>query len=250
MNRLSAIDAFTPAFARVRALLFQRFQLDTWLKFGFIGLMGGGVVMASTGINGSFPSGNPQLPSGEAPDLGRIFHSIHLARYLPFIVAVIVTILVISLIFEYLFCRFRFILFESIITGRPDIGLGWSKYSTQANRYFGFWLVFRLVNWVVIWAIIGIPLYRAYKNGTFDGEGSLPALFAMLATVGLGAIAVGIIFAVVSTLVKDFVMPVMALDNYTLGDAWSSVVRVVSSEPGAWAAYMGLKLLCAFGATI
>jgi hypothetical protein len=43
MNRLSAIDAFGPAFARVRAMLFRPFRLGTWLKMGLIGLLGGGM---------------------------------------------------------------------------------------------------------------------------------------------------------------------------------------------------------------
>lgn len=45
MNRLSAIDAFGPAFARVGAMLFRPFRLGVWLKMGLIGLLGGGAVM-------------------------------------------------------------------------------------------------------------------------------------------------------------------------------------------------------------
>lgn len=250
MNRLSAIDAFSPAFARVRALLFQRFQLGIWIRFGFIGLLGGGLVLANTGIGGSFPGGGgaPRLPQGEAPDIGRILHSIHLSRFFPLLAFLFITFAVLALVFTYLFCRFRFILFDSVITGQPIIARGWDKYSAQANRFFGVWLLFRLVGWVVMFFLIGLPLWNAYKNGVFDGEGSLPAFFALLTTIGLAAIAVSIIFGVISTMLKDFVMPVMALDDSTFGGAWSSVMRVVSSEPGAWAGYMGFKLLCAFGA--
>jgi len=43
---------------------------------------------------------------------------------------------------------------------------------------------------------------------------------------------------------------VMALDDLSVGDAWSAVWRVVASEPGAWAAYMGMKLLCAIGSSV
>jgi hypothetical protein len=249
MNRLSAIDAFSPAIARVRDLLLQRFQLKMWIKFGFIGLLGGGVVLANTGIGG-MSGREPQFPHGQAPDLGGALHSLHLSQHLNLIIILVATVFAIGLVLEYLFCRFRFILFDSIVTGQPEIGRGWNKYGSQANRYFGFWLVFKLVAWAIMFFMVVVPLWRAYKSGAFNGEGSVPALLGMLASVGLGALALSIIFGVISTLVKDFVMPVMALDNYALGDAWSSVVRVVSSEPGAWAGYMGLKLLCAFGAGI
>jgi hypothetical protein len=254
MNRLSAIDAFGPAFSRVGAILFRPFRLATWLKMGFIGLLGGGVIVANSGANFRAPAAGGRVPQDQLPpeaaDIFRAIRSIHLADYFHVIVIVIAVIAVLALIFLYLFCRFRFILFDSVVTGQPSIGRGWRMYASQANRYFGFWLVFRLVNWAVMALIVGVPLWHAYKNGVFSGDNSLPALFAIFASIALGVIAAAIIFAVVSTLARDFVMPVLALDDLPLGDAWSAVWRVAASEPGAWAAYMGLKLLCAVGSSI
>jgi len=255
MNRLSAVDAFGPAFARVGALLFQPFRLNVWLKIGLIGLLGGGLVTAGSGSsNFHMPDLNSRFPGGQAPpeleDILRELRSIHLADYFQIFLIVFVLAIVIALIFQYLFCRFRFILFDTVITGQPAIGHGWRKYGSQANRYFGFWLVYRLVHWAALALIVGVPLWRAYKSGVFSTDNSLPALFAVFAPIGLSILAISIIFAVVSTLMKDFVLPVLALDDFTLGDAWSSVWRVVASEPGAWAAYMGLKLVSAFAAGI
>jgi hypothetical protein len=257
MNRLSAIDAFGPAFTRVGTMLFTRFRLGLWLKMGFIGLLGGGLVAASGGsFNFRLPAFQPPShpPEGRAPfdptEMDRFLRSIHLADYFHKAVIVLAVVLVTALIFQYLFCRFRFILFDSIITGAPAVGPGWRKYASQANRYFGFWLVYRLVNWGVMVLIIGLPLLRAYKSGVFSGENSLPAFFAVIASIALGALCAAIVFAIVSTLAKDFVMPVLALDDLALGDAWSAVWRVIASEPGAWAGYMGLKLAAAIGTWI
>lgn len=252
MNRLSAIDAFGPAFTRVGTMLFTRFRLGLWLKMGFIGLLGGGLVSAGGSLNTRFPV--PEFPRDQAPgnpmDMDRIFRSIHLGDYFHLFVIILAIALAIGLIFQYLFCRFRFILFDSIITGAPAVGPGWRRYAPQANRYFGFWLVYRLVNWGVVVLIIGMPLWRAYKSGVFNGENSLPAFFAIIASIALGTLAASIGFAIVSTLAKDFVMPVLALDDLALGDAWSAVWRVIASEPGAWAAYMGLKLVASIGTWI
>ncbi|MGZ4889171.1 MAG: DUF7544 domain-containing protein [Candidatus Angelobacter sp.] len=254
MNHLSAIDAFGPAFARVGAMLFRPFRLGAWLKIGLIGLLGGGAVVAGGGFNFRFPVSPRNAPHGGLPpeteDIYRAVRSIHLADYFHVFVIVVAVIVVFALIFLYLFCRFRFILFDSVVTGQAAIGPGWRKYESQANRYFGFWLVFRLVNWGVMVLIVGVPLWKAYKSGVFSGDNSLPAFFAIFASIALAAIAASIIFAIVSTLAKDFVMPVLALDDLSLGDAWSAVLRVVASEPGAWAAYMGLKLLCAIGSSL
>ena len=253
MNRLSAIDTFGPAFARVSAILFRPFRLGTWLKMGLIGLLGGGVVVANGSFNFRAPTPS-SMPPGDLPqnaeDFFRAIRSIHLADYFHVILIVIAVIVVLALIFLYLFCRFRFILFDTVVTGQPAIGRGWLKYESQANRYFGFWLVFRLVKWGALAVIVGLPLWHAYKNGLFNGDNSLPMFFAVIASLALGALIVSIAFAIVSTLAKDFLMPVLALDDLSVGDAWSAVWRVAASEPGAWAAYMGMKLLCAIGSWI
>ena len=235
-------------------MLFRPFRLLTWLKLGFIGFLGGGMVVASSGFNFNAPVTPPRTPSGDVPpnvaEIYQAIRHIHLADYFHLFVIGLAVIVVIALIFLYLFCRFRFILFDSVVTGRASVGRGWRLYSSQANRYFGFWLVYRLVTWGVILLIVGMPLWHAYKNGVFNGDNSLSAFFAIIASIALGALAASIVFGIISTLAKDFVMPVLALDDLALGDAWSAVWRVVVSEPGAWAAYLGLKLLCAIGAWI
>src|SRR6478752_384990 len=238
MNRLSALDSFGPAMERVRTMLFHPFRLSVWLKMGFIGLLAGGVARLGGSFNFRNPGARPEIPRGEFPDvmaeLQRALHSIHLADYMHLIVAALIGIFVIALIFLYLFCRFRFVLFDSIISGEAVVGRGWRLYASQANRYFGFWLVFRLVNWATVALIVGVPLWHAYKEGVFSGDGSLLALFKILASIAVAALAAGIAFAVISTLMKDFIMPIMALDDLTLGDAWGSLLRVIVSEPGAW----------------
>jgi hypothetical protein len=257
MNRLSALDAFSPAMSRVSSMLFKSFRLRTWLKMGFIGLLGGGVIGSGGNFNFRAPVMHPnRVPSGSGPagnpleELGHILRSIHVADYAHAIMIAIVIGVALSLIFLYLFCRFRFVLFDSIITQQPEVSRGWRLYASQANRFFGFWLVFRLVQLGAIALIIGVPLWNAYKSGALSGDGSLYVLLKLAAEIALAAIAAALVFAIISTLMKDFIMPIMALDNLTLGDSWSALWRVVASEPRAWAGYLGMKLLLAIGASI
>ncbi|HEY2496141.1 MAG TPA: hypothetical protein VGK24_03650 [Candidatus Angelobacter sp.] len=254
MNRLSALDALSPAFARVGAMLFQPFRVKTWLKIGFIGFLGGGLATASGGFNFRMPAFPNRLPQGQLPpeaaDISRAIRSIHIADYFHIIVIVLAVGLVTALIFQYLFCRFRFILFDAVITGQAEIGRGWRHYALQANRYFGFWLVYRLASWAVIIWLIGVPLWHAYKNGLFSGDNSLSVFLGFFASIALKGLLIGLCFAIISTLAKDFVLPVLALDDLSIEDAWTAVWRVAASEPGAWAAYMVLKFFCAIGASI
>jgi len=254
MNRLSAMDSFGPAMERVRTMLFRPFRLSTWLKIGFIGILGGGVARFNNSMNFRGPLVPPEISRGRVDDpfgeLQRAIHSIHLADYAHIIMMALLAALAISMIFLYLFCRFRFVLFDAILSGEAVVGRGWRRYASQANRYFGFWLAFRLVVLATMLLIIGLPLWNAYKSGAFNGDDSLLALFKILGSIALGAFAAGAVFAIISTLMKDFILPIMALDDMTLGDAWTALFRVIQSEPGAWAGYIGMKLVLTIGAGI
>src|SRR6476646_4697386 len=116
MPRLSPIDAIGPAVERSRMMLLRPFRLRTWLKLGFIGWLGGGVAM----VNGNFNFRQPtlphfphdQFPKDPWAEMHRAIQSIHLANYLHIILVVLALVLAASLVFLYLFCRFRFILFD------------------------------------------------------------------------------------------------------------------------------------------
>jgi hypothetical protein len=232
------------------------FRLRTWIKMGFIGWLAGGVVTVSLNVRGpmlprNFPGGT--FPNDPFKDINEAIRSIRfeqLAGVVALLVVVLLTALIVSLIFSYLFSRFRFILFDSVISGQVVIGRGWQRYRDQGNRYFLFWLVFNLATWVALWFIVGVPIWHAYKHGLFQGDQPLFAFFDLLASVALGLLAFGLVAGVISTLAKDFIMPMMALDNLTIGQAFSALKEYIAAEPGAWAGYFGMKLALAFGAGI
>lgn len=235
-------------------MLFHPFRLRTWLKMGFVGWLAGAVVTASANFNFRLP----QFPAGQFPndpfkDINQAIRSIHfaqLAGFMALLVMVLMIGLVFALIFTYLFSRFRFILFDTVVSSQVVVGPGWRRYREQGNRYFGFWLLYNLVSWIVLGFIVGVPVWRAYKSGVFQGEQPLSAFFELLASVALGLLAYGVISAIVSTLVKDFIMPMMALDDLPMGQAFSVLRQYIAAEPGAWAGYLGMKLVFALAAGI
>lgn len=239
-------------------MLFHPFRLRTWLKMGFIGWLGGGLVTASLNFNfrvPRFPAG--QFPNDPWKDINQAIHdaaqSIHFAQFAGFmalLVIVLLIVLVISLIFTYLFSRFRFILFDSVVSGQVLVGRGWHTYRDQGSRYFGFWLIYRLLSWTAVGFIVGLPLWHAYKSGVFQGDQPLWAFLELVASVALGLVAFAAVSAVVSTLVKDFIMPLMALDDLPMRRAFAVLRQYIAAEPGAWAGYFGMKLLFALAAGI
>ncbi len=72
--------------------------------------------------------------------------------------------------------------------------------------------------------------------------GAIPfALLLLLAVIAA---------AVVWLLAKDFMAPVMALENLDFADSWSHLLAMMKKEKGAYAGYIGMKIVLAIAAGI
>jgi hypothetical protein len=249
MPHLSSIDAISPAFERLATMLFQPFRFKTWLEMGFIGWLAG---VASTGgmnLNYQVPSLPPKEGSDAAGEFDRILRTLF-SEHLWLILVLAALGVALLLVFTYLFCRFRFILFDAVLTGSPGITRAWNRYSGPAHRYLGFWLLFLLISWIVLSLIVGLPLWRAYKAGIFQSPDPFSSVFRVLAPILLGALAFALVSAIVSSLANDFVVPQLALEDVRMETAWANLTKMISAEPGAFAAYLGMKLLLSIAAGI
>ena len=56
--------------------------------------------------------------------------------------------------------------------------------------------------------------------------------------------------AVVQLLAKDFLVPIMALEDVDFADGWSRLVALMRPEPGKYAVYLLLKIVLAIAAAI
>ena len=228
---------------RVKWMLIP-FRFATWLKLGFIGWLAGEM---AGGANLNFPTsfpGRETLPPGGAP-------SPHFptGALVAIIAVVLVFVFLLGLVFLYLASRFRFILFDSVIHGQADIGRGWRSYRDPANRYFGFSLVYAFLSLLIAGLLIGLPVWSAYKRGVFS-SGNVWSIVMLVVWILVTLLVFALISYVIGTAFRDFVAPLMALDNLRLREAWSSVWQLMRSEPGAFAAYMGMKILLGIAAGI
>lgn len=238
MPLLSATSAIEPALERLKSMLFRPFRFTTWLKIGFIGWLAG-----AAGSSGSF-----NIPSGSHGDGGDVAHDVGRAisswmhEHVLLILLIIAFLTMVGLIFLYISCRFRFILFDSVLRRDAQIGRGWRLYGPQAQRYFGFQLAFLLSILALALLVVGLPLWRAYTRGAFQSGDPFMWLRVLIPVV-LALIAVVIISTIVNSFANDFGIPILALDNSTLGSAWQTFKQIVSTEPWSFAGYLGMKLV-------
>jgi hypothetical protein len=166
---------------------------------------------------------------------------------LAFIAAIGVFVLVMS----YLWCQFRLTLIDTVLTGECRIRESWEKYGQAGIRLFGFYLLSSMLMVVTAIGLLVLPLMSAARSGVFrQPGGGLAYLLGAGAILLLIFVIVVVLFWIVVVFLKDFVAPVLALEDLTIGEAWGRVKTIASADPGAFVVYILMKIVLAIASGI
>ena len=248
---VTAIQAITPAFERTKQQLFLPFRFSRWWRLALTALLAG--EMGSGGNWGNLGDWNGTKGSGKADEF------FFLAAppwgdwqlYLPLIVAAVISVMLLTVIFIYISSVFRFILFDSVLRERVHIREGWRRWQGRGGRFFLWQLGFSAVTLTLLGMVVGLPLLYAFRAGMFKNPGEhVGALLLgglLMLFVG-GALLIAV--ALVGVFTKDFVVPLMALEELSAMDAWRRLLPMLQSEKGSYAGYIGMKIVLAIAAGI
>jgi hypothetical protein len=239
----SATEAIVPAVERTRNLLFRPFQIGTFLKLCVVALV-------TEGFSGNynFPAhhSGSHLSAGPAP-----FH------FNPAMVAAMafagIAVVVLAVVLFYLEVRLRFALFDCLIHQTRLIGPGWRKYRFQSFRFFLLSMAIAFASLIALAAILApfaLGLLRLYRESRPSGH--LP----VAATIGLILPLIPIFFVVVlaalaiDLVLRDFILPHMALENSSAGQAWAAARSYIARELGPFLLYAVLRIVLPLAAII
>lgn len=249
---LSAVDAVSPAFEQTKQQLFKPFRLSFWSRMAIVALTTG--EFSSSGAwgnsNYSFPTGHAGRHGLEGmlmpPDIWR-----HWGHYLPYILIGAVVLGCFMVLWMYISSVFRFILFDSVLTGHCDIKQGWRRWQAGGVSYF-LWLIgFTAVVIAVLAAAVVTPLILAARAGFFrDARNHILALVFGGAGLALLLILLVVSAALVALFAKDFVIPVMAQENVRVMEGWRRFLVMLRAEKKAYAGYVLMKIVLAVGCAI
>lgn len=247
---ISAVDAITPAVEHTRRQLFQPFRIGQWTKLAFVGLLAG-ELGANSCNRASFPPRHPgATPHPGLPGTMGIDPAL-LAALGALLVVLIVAALAVGIIMMYVGSVMRFVLFDSVLTRECRIRWSWSRRLGPGWLYFVWRLLYLVLMLAGVAVLVGLPSALMYSKGWFrEPQGHLPALILggiFLCVVLLVFFAVT---AVVFVLTKDFVVPQMALENIDTMEGWRRLWAMMQADMGAYAAYVGMKILLAILAAI
>ena len=175
----------------------------------------------------------------------------HLGQFIGLIVVGIFIAIVLAFVFLYINSVFRFILFDSVLRRQCSIGEGWGKWRRAGGRFFLWQIVFLIATWLFLAVLVGLPLALAFAAertaNLREHVGRL--IVGVILLVGL-FLVFALVAAVVQVLARDFLVPIMALEDLGFADGWHRLRAIIRPEKGRFAVYLLLKLVLSIAAAI
>ena len=244
MQVLSATDAISPAVERTRNLLFRPFQWGTFLKLCVVAVF-------TEGLSGKFNVNLP--PHSRTTQVQASPFPLHWSPALTAgIAAGVLAGIVIVLVLAYVSVRLRFALFDCLIHQTREIRPGWRLYRTQAGRFFLLCIVVG-VAFLAVLAAVFVPFVvgfvRVYR-ASLDGHLPMGAILALVLPLIPVILLVIIAGSAIDVILRDFMLPHIALENASAGQAWAAARIRIAQEPGAFLLYALLRVILPAAALI
>ena len=238
MQFLSAADAISPALNRTRDILFRPFRWGAFLKLCAVAVLTEGLSTNFNSFSGRHGGG------GHAATVNPAFH------ISPGTIAALVAIGIVSLILGfallYVIVRLRFALFHCLVHRTTELTPGWRLYREQSMRFFVMTLVV-IAGIIAVAAVAFAPFLPGFirifresqQAGHLDLAEFLPLILQLIPVLML----FGLACVFVDVVMRDFMLPHMALENATPGEAFSAVMTRVVHQKGAFLLYALLRLV-------
>jgi hypothetical protein len=243
MKVFSASEAISPAIERTKRYLFEPFDWGMYLKLSAVACITEGF-SANLNLHSHHAT---SLPSGGSP----IEHLP--AEIVAAIISAVVVCVAIGIIVFYLVTRLRFAYFHCLAHKTKLIRPAWTLYRTQTMRLFKA----SLVIWFVFLAILLLALlpfffsfFELIRNANGGGHFDIAKFFLTLLPFIAIVIVLSLIAYIIDVVLHDFMLPHMALESASFGQAWAAVRPRIGEEKGSFFVYLLLRAVLPFVAMI
>ncbi len=252
---ISAVDIISPAFQHTKQQLLKPFRFGQWVRLALLGLATG-----ELGSSGSCRFNVPSLPQRQpssenlvsaVPHMPPSLSHLSMVQLILVVAVAVLFFAIIMVLFIYLNSICRFILFDSILKRECRLREGWRQWRPAGRRFFVWQLLFQVVVLMGFVILIGLPLGFAYLAGWFTRpkEHLAPLILGGILLFFV-LIAFTLCILLVHVIAKDFVVPLMALEDLDWREAWERCLAMLKGEKGGYSAYLGMKALLAIAASI
>jgi len=208
---ISVIDPIARALAHTKRILFQPFDLGKWCVLGFTAF----IALLSDGGGGM--GGGFNIPNGAGRnnkingDQVIAFITDHLALIGGIAVVVIVLALALSALLLWLGSRGKFMLLDNVAHNRAEVVAPWNYFRSLGNSLFVFEFLLTVVIFLLVLLVLAGAVAIAWRDiaARVFGDAALGAVIE--AVIGLALIVC--VAALVKSVLRHFVVPVMYLRN-------------------------------------
>jgi hypothetical protein len=236
MRILSATEAISPAIARMQLVLFKPFRFGRSWKFS---------ATAYVSTMGSFFFPFPLLGLFIVP---AVFHEG--PKWL--IWAIVSGIALLFALMTFIFAlgsRLQFPFMDVVMNRSVFIAPLWRQYGPQAHRWTQAKIligtVTMLVSTVPFVPFVWLGIRRMKSIQAFDNSQQSPLPFAFFG-IFLLIYSGFILVTLAMSLLNDFMLPPLVLEDASVTDAWRWVVKLIRTEPEQVALYALLKVVLGF----
>ncbi len=237
---ISVINPITPAFDRVKLMLFRPFDLGRWFIIGIcawlasLGSGGGG------GPRFNFPF-DDRSNAREAINETKEFVIENLYWIVPLVVFLVLFGIVLWLVLTWLSSRGKFMFLHCVSGNKAEVKNPWRKFREHANSLFVFRIVLSLVGFIII--ILPI-IFTIILIATMVSAGA-PALGPILGIVllVLCIIVISICLGLIGAFTTDFVVPIMFLRTTSVRAAWREFLEILSANKARFLLYLLFQIV-------
>jgi hypothetical protein len=241
-SQVSVIDPLTPAFDRVKAMLFQPFDLSRWIVIGFAAWLAQLGRHTNGGV-GFHSGGDAGAHVAAAVRNARDYFVDNLHWMIPAIIVVGFLMLAIFLVLTWLSSRGQFMLLHCVATNRAEAAFPWTRFAQHGNSLFLFRAVLGILSFLLVLPFIFIALWNILQLQPGD-----PRVVIVMVRLGLCVAAIAgviLVYVLARKLTLDFVVPIMALQTASCTEGWRKFLSLLFENKVSFLLYILFSIVIA-----
>jgi len=245
-SEISVTLPFGQALSRVKAVLFQPFDLAKWFLIGFCAWL---AYLGESGSGGSFNSGTWREHSGQNLRLelehARDYVMNNIGWIAPLAIALFLVTLTLGLVILWISSRGKFMFLHCVALNRAEVSLPWQSFAREANSLFLFRVAVAFLGMLVVLPSVVALVWTVLKMILADSANAVGILVALALVLLL--MLLGLIYWVIKRLMNDFVVPIQFLRRSRCLAAWSELRRLLPGNLSNFILYVLFRIVIGLG---